>query len=237
MSPTKNPKSLKGALSRSTKPNPKVDPMKKFILTGMAVAMLAVPAAAMADEPDGAFTSRRRRCPQRERQRRWRAVLADQAERSVRLGQRPVGLRPDHDARLARRRRAGPARSLSTTAAQDLKGGQSQDWPPFFVACFKTRGRSGPAHAPESRCGNPGPRDQPGNVASKSAVGGASKSGFEPGIRGPCRGPALGPQWLKGRLTLCSRALPGPGRGVQGGPRARRSGELPQIAALHPLGP
>ena len=27
--------------------------MRKFIITGMAVAMLAVPAAAMADQPDG----------------------------------------------------------------------------------------------------------------------------------------------------------------------------------------
>ena len=30
--------------------------MRKFILTGMAVAMLAVPAAASADAPDGTYT-------------------------------------------------------------------------------------------------------------------------------------------------------------------------------------
>ncbi len=30
--------------------------MRKFILTGMAVAMLAVPTAAMADTPDGTWT-------------------------------------------------------------------------------------------------------------------------------------------------------------------------------------
>ena len=29
--------------------------MRKFIITGMAVAMLAVPTAAMADAPDGSF--------------------------------------------------------------------------------------------------------------------------------------------------------------------------------------
>jgi hypothetical protein len=61
MSPTTNPKALKRALSRSAEPNPKVDPMKKFILAAAVVATLVVPAAASANveryqEQDATFT-------------------------------------------------------------------------------------------------------------------------------------------------------------------------------------